>query len=73
LHDLKIYINDHKIFDKEFCGNDITGRSTHDPVFVGAGTLMVSLEVRINKITIEGEDRWAVDVNDHRPIEEAAT
>lgn len=61
-HDLHIYINDIEVVDYELTGNDLTGSSTHDPVLVSAGTLLAALDVRINKVTIEGEDRWAVDV-----------
>ena len=64
VHNISIYLNDICIFDWDACANDIKSKSTHDPVFVGAGTLIKAVDVRISKVIIEGEDLWAVDFKD---------
>lgn len=74
-HDIDIYINDIQVLNLELDGNALKQQSTHDPVFVGAGTLLVVIDVRISKVTIEGEDRWAIDFKDltDDSVEEART
>ena len=60
---LAVYVNDILVYETDLSANMIKHQSTHDPVFVGAGTLLMAFDVRIVKLTIEGETRWAADVN----------
>lgn len=61
-HRLRIFINDTCILNVEFSANDLEGTSTHDPVFVAAGTLLEAADIRISKLTIDGEERLAFDI-----------
>lgn len=60
-HKLSIYLNGIAVVNLDTCANEIKGTSTHDPVFVDAGTLVAAFDVRVSKVTIEGEDRLVFD------------
>lgn len=60
-HRIEVNANGVSVLALDVTPNDLKGTSTHDPVYIGDDVLLISVEIRLSKVVINGTEQIVVD------------